>query len=93
MDKKVKKLTKKLDLTEKQKNEVKTILAAKMEKKRALYKEFYKGLYALKSDTHGDIAGVLNDEQKAEFEKYAKKKRGKGCKRCRAGKHKKKWKK
>lgn len=63
-DRMVEKLTKKLDLTEEQQQQVKTIFDNKKPEMEALWKQ----MEALKQSTSTEIKSVLTPEQASEFE-------------------------
>jgi K+/H+ antiporter YhaU regulatory subunit KhtT len=69
IDKKMSKLTKKLDLNADQQAKVRSILQEKQKK----LDEMCKQMMTLKDDTHQKMEAVLNADQKAKFEKMMSK--------------------
>ncbi len=61
-----------IDMTDKQREEVRQIMRSSMEKGKELRKDSKKQGDAIKKDTREQLAGVLDDDQMSQFEKNAK---------------------
>lgn len=81
IQKKMDKMTKEFDLTADQQTKVEGILRAKMDKKYAAKKRMKDEMTAISDEFKTKMNGVLNADQKVEFDKmvskYEKKKHGK----------------
>ncbi|MEH6911069.1 MAG: hypothetical protein V7459_10815 [Oceanicoccus sp.] len=68
-DKRMNHMSKQLDLSEEQTEQIQTIFESKKEKRQAIHEQ----MKALRSETNSEISATLNDEQREKFEKMQQK--------------------
>ena len=82
IDKKVEKLTKKLDLTAEQKTQVRAALEKKMAGAEVIQEEIHAKMKTVHGEFRTTMDGILNEGQKKKYEKIVEKYHKDDCKEC-----------
>ncbi len=89
VQKRMGRMTKKLNLSDEQQKAVRRIIEEKWQKKWEIKKDKFKKMQDLRQETHGKLKAVLNPDQQGKFEKMCAEKKEKRCHKKKRGKKKK----